>query len=235
MKKTFLAIGMAVAVLFSAAVGLCVRTLNAPQTVFSQADAGMRIVLDAGHGGIDGGVSGITTHAKESDVNLAITMRLKEELEEKGFAVTLTRKTEAGLYDTTAKGFKKRDMQRRKEIIEQTKPALVLSIHQNYYPSQSSRGAQVFYSAKNEKSKRLATTLQEKLNALYAGEGVKGRKIAAGEYFMLECTPYPSVIIECGFFSSPADERLLTGTAWQKRLAEETAAGVVEYLFDGAV
>ena len=235
MKKTFLAISMAVAVLFSAAVGLCFRALDAPQSVFSQADAGMKIVLDAGHGGIDGGVNGVTTNVKESDINLAIVMVMKDELEDMGFDVTLTRKTEAGLYDTTAKGFKKRDMQRRKEIIEETKPALVVSVHQNYYPAQSSRGAQVFYSAKNEKSKRLATALQEKLNALYAGEGVKGRKISAGEYFMLECTPYPSVIVECGFFSSPADERLLTSEAWQKRLAEEVAAGVVEYLFDGAV
>ena len=92
---------------FSAAVGLCVSVLNAPRAVAAMNDA-LRIVLDAGHGGVDGGVVGRDTGVKESDLNLAITYKLKTALEDMGFEVFLTRKTEAGLYGTTAKGFKKR-------------------------------------------------------------------------------------------------------------------------------
>lgn len=232
MKKTFLAAVLGVAALFVSAAVLCFQALSAPQTVFSEEDSGMKIVLDAGHGGIDGGVVGKTTGARESDLNLAITLKLADELDALGFDVVLTRKTEAGLYDTASSGFKKRDMQRRKEIIEATKPALVLSIHQNRYATQSTRGAQVFYLASNEKSTRLARCLQNGLNALYETEGVKHRKIMAGDYFILKCAPCPSVIIECGFLSSPADEALLLNDEWQRRLAQNIAAGVMRYLSD---
>ena len=93
------------AVGFISAVGLCVRALLAPQPVFSLANESMKIVVDAGHGGIDGGVTGIATGVKESDINLAVAMMLKNSLEELGFEVVLTRKTEGGLYGTPTKGF----------------------------------------------------------------------------------------------------------------------------------
>lgn len=227
MKIRFFAVILAVAVTFSAAVVMCLKGLN--EQAVSAFLSGMRIVIDAGHGGIDGGVKGRTTGIKESDVNLAISFLLKEELADMGFEVTLTRKTEGGLYDTTAKGFKKRDMQRRKEIIEEADPTLLLSIHQNFYPSKSTRGGQVFYSKKSEGSKRLAEGIQGKLNGLYAEQGVKSRKVSAAEYFMLECYPCPSVIVECGFLSNQSDEALLCSTAWKKRLAEEIAGGILSY------
>lgn len=229
MKKTIFAAVTAVVVGFMAAVTLCVKTLSAPQPVFA-ADDGLKIVLDAGHGGIDGGVTGKTTGVKESELNLSITLVLKEVLSDMGFDVTLTRKTDAGLYDTTAKGFKKRDMQRRKEIIQETDPSLVVSIHQNFYPSRSSRGAQVFYSKANERAKTLATALQSRLNGAYQAQGAKKRNAMTGQYFMLECCEAPSVIVECGFLSNPADEALLATSAWQRTLAENIAAGIMDYL-----
>ncbi len=210
------------------AVGLCLQALaTTPVSAFSKGE--MRVVVDAGHGGVDSGVSGTKTKVKESDVNLAIAMELKECLEEAGFAVTLTRKTEAGLYDTTAKGFKKRDMQRRKEIIEEAAPALLISIHQNRYPSQKVRGGQVFYAKASAEGKELAQTVQGKLNALYAKEGVKGRKITPAEYFMLRCASCPSVIVECGFLSNEEDERLLQSPIFQREIAKSITAGTLAY------
>ncbi len=227
MKKMIFAIGMATVVGFTAAVGMCVRVLTAvPVGAF---EAGTCIVLDAGHGGIDGGVVGKTTGVKESDLNLSITYTLKAELESLGFEVELTRKTEAGLYDSTAKGFKRRDMEKRREIIRERNPAMVLSIHQNFYPSPKTRGAQVFYSPKIEGSSVLAEGLQTKLNDLYAKVGVKGRKVTKAEFFMLECADCPSVIIECGFLSNARDEALLQEEAWQKQLAETISSGVLSY------
>ena len=222
---------MAVAVLFVSAVGVCVKALFLPQAVFAGSEP-IKIVLDAGHGGIDGGVTGITTGTKESDLNLAITLRLKQTLDDMGFETLLTRKTEAGLYDAATDGFKRQDMQRRKEIVQNADPALVISVHQNRYPSASVRGAQVFFRRGDSQGERLAFSLQEKLNALYQTERVKNRKHTPSEYFMLSCTEKPSVIVECGFLSSPADEKLLLSPTWQKRLAESIAAGVVAYLGD---
>ncbi len=228
MKKSIFAIALAVVVGFVSAVALCVQALQA-QAVSSFSDGSMRVVVDAGHGGIDGGVSGRNTKVKESDLNLAISMELKDALEDMGFEVTLTRKTEAGLYDTTAKGFKKRDMQKRKEIIQKADPALVVSIHQNFYPAKGTRGGQVFYSAKSEGSLQLARHMQTQLDELYAKEGVKPRKITAGEYFMLSCYPCPSVIVECGFLSNPEDERLLSTQSWRKKIAAAVAAGALAF------
>lgn len=233
MKKSFFAICTAVVVGFVWAVALCVQALSGAQAV-SAFDNQMRIVVDAGHGGIDGGVTGRTTGVKESELNLAIAFQLCDVLQEMGFDVVMTRKTDAGLYDTTAKGFKKRDMQRRKEIILDAEPTLVISVHQNYYPSQTQRGAQVFYGATNEKSGRLATQIQAQMNKIYGAHGVKNRKETQAEFFILNCAACPSVIVECGFLSSAKDEALLCSPAWQEKTARAIAAGVAAYLAVGA-
>ena len=123
--------------MFVAAWTLCVNALSVPVFAVTRP---MCIVLDAGHGGIDGGVVGRETGIKESDLNLSVTVNLKTILQQAGFDVVLTRKTEAGLYGAATKGFKKRDMQRRKEIIEEAKPIAMISIHQNYFPIRASRG-----------------------------------------------------------------------------------------------
>ncbi len=234
MKKSFLVIATALIIGFVSAVAVCIRALNA-QTVSAFSSGSMRVVVDAGHGGIDGGVSGRTSGVKESDLNLQIAMELKNSLEDMGFEVVLTRKTEQGLYDTTAKGFKKRDMQKRKEIIQAADPALVLSIHQNYYPSQKTRGAQVFYSSASEENRRFATAVQGSLNALYEEEGARPRKATAAEYFMLSCHTCPSVIVECGFLSNAADEALLQTAAWQKKLSNGIAKATLAYFEEFSV
>lgn len=222
---------MAVVVVFLTAVGLCVRVLAAPRAV-SAFDNELCVVLDAGHGGIDGGVMGKNTGIKESELNLSIVYKLKTCLEEMGFRVELTRKTDAGLYGTTAKGFKKRDMQKRKEIIEEADPDLLISIHQNYYPTRNTRGGQVFYGKQQKNSGKLAVGMQKNLNALYAREGVKGRIAASGQFFMLECADCPSVLVECGFLSNAADEKLLSTETWQVALAENLAKSVMDYFSD---
>ena len=231
MKKVFFAICISVAVIFTAAVGLCVSVLSAPRGV-AATDGTLCIVVDAGHGGIDGGVVGKTTGAKESDINLDLAYELKVALEDMGFRVVLTRKTEAGLYGTTAKGFKKRDMQKRKEIIEETDPSMVISLHQNFYPTRNTRGGQVFYNKGNAAGERLAWIVQQELNTLYGKEGARARNAASADFFMLKCSDCPSVLVECGFLSNREDERLLTSAEWKKALAETMAGGVMAYFSD---
>lgn len=219
---------VAVAVGFVLAVAACIRALNAPVAA-SGDGAKLSVVIDAGHGGIDGGVVGVKTKQKESDVNLRISFILKEKLSDAGFLVVMTRTTEGGLYDTTAPGFKRRDMQKRKEICESANPLCVLSVHQNFYPSTASRGGQVFYNKTSDLGGRLAVNIQSQLNTLYAGEGVKARKETAGDYYMLRLVP-PSVIVECGFLSNPKDDTLLNTPAFCEKIADSIVAGLLATL-----
>ncbi len=234
MKKSMFVWVMAIVIGFISALGLCVNALFSPKAVFSEEEQPLKIVLDAGHGGIDGGVVGRKTGVKESDLNLQIVYKLKDVFVDMGFEVVLTRKTEAGLYGAATKGFKRRDMERRKEIIQTEKPSYVISIHQNVYPSASTRGAQVFYNAKNERGKALAEYVQSELNDVYKQEGAKGRKISKGDFFMVKCTDAPSVLIECGFLSNVADENLLITASWQTKLAQTIGAGVMRFLSETA-
>ncbi len=192
----------------------------------------LTVVIDAGHGGVDGGVVGTVSGVKESDVNLAISRILQSKFEEAGFAVVQTRPTEAGLYGLATAGFKRRDMEKRAEIIHGSNACAVVSVHQNFFSLTSRRGAQVFFRETNEGSKRLASHVQTALNAM--PECVKKAQPLAGDYFMLNCSDVPSVIVECGFLSNPEDEALLLSDGYRDKLAETIAAGVISFLSDEA-
>lgn len=223
LKKHF-AIILAVFLGYCAAFGACLRALRIPAAVSET--AALKLVIDAGHGGIDGGVVGVKTGKKESDLNLEIAFLLKESFTSFGFSVTMTRTTEGGLYDTVLPGFKRRDMEKRKEICESASPLFVISVHQNFYPSSSSRGGQVFYNAEDARGKSLAASVQTSLNELYQAQGAKPRKETTGNYYMLRLSP-TSVIVECGFLSNPKDDELLSQSAFQEKLASAIVSGVL--------
>lgn len=194
----------------------------------------MTVVLDAGHGGIDGGVCGKKTKTPESEINLAIVKILQNCFECGGINCVLTRKTNAGLYGIPTKGFKKRDMNKRKEIIEEAKPVAVISVHQNFFTvSSSRRGGQVFFRADSANGRNLAECIQHRLNLI--DKSINEREVLAGDYFMLNCTNYTSVIVECGFLSNPEDERLLLTEEYRTTVAEAIYTGVIAYLSDKAV
>lgn len=232
-RVRFFAVFTAIMVGFFVAVGMCFGVLYSPAPAAAFDEGKMRVVVDAGHGGVDGGVCGKRTGVKESDLNLSIAFFLQDVLTDMGFEVVMTRKTQSGLYDVATKGFKKRDMQQRKEIIKSASPDLVLSVHQNFYSAVGVRGGQVFYSKKTG-GEGLADGIQKRLNELYQKVGVKNRQSKQGEYFILDCADCPSVIVECGFLSNPQDEALLQKESWQKQLAEGIAGGVLEHFSSNA-
>jgi len=223
--KNALIAAAAVAVCTALSISVCMYGLS----LTAAATGDITVVLDAGHGGIDGGVSGVKTGTPESEINLAIVKKTRKYFEEAGFNCVLTRSTDAGLYGALSKGFKKRDMQRRKEIIEEAKPVAVVSVHQNFYSSSSQRGGQVFYNKDNENSRLLANAIQKGINALDDGV-VKDRSALSGDYFMLNCTRYASVIVECGFLSNAEDEALLLDEAYREDVALTIFNGVIEYI-----
>lgn len=208
--------------------GICFFALSR-----TTAQAGrLTVVIDAGHGGIDGGVTGVKSGVKESDINLSVSRFLQKEFEEAGFLVVQTRPTEAGLYGAATAGFKKRDMKKRAEIIDSNSPALVISVHQNFFSLSSRRGAQVFFRENGENSRTLACAIQTSLNEM--PECVRKSEPLKGDYFMLNCNELPAVIVECGFLSNAEDEKLLLSEAYQKKLAAAIKNGALAYLSAGA-
>jgi N-acetylmuramoyl-L-alanine amidase len=185
------------------------------------------IVVDAGHGGIDAGVLGVNTDVKESNINLAISKYLKGYFTNAGFNCVLTRSGYGGLYETTARGFKMRDMLKRKQIIEDSNADMVISIHQNYCPLPSRRGGQVFYDEGSSGGKNLAESIQTSLSNM--DQSVTTHSPLTGDYFMLKCTQNPSVIVECGFLSNSEDEKLLIDESYQKAIAYAIFKGAVAF------
>ncbi|MBQ3047933.1 MAG: N-acetylmuramoyl-L-alanine amidase [Clostridia bacterium] len=188
---------------------------------------GYTIVVDPGHGGLDPGSIGYKTRVKESDVNLAISKKLETALKQAGITVVMTRTTEEGLYGLSTNNYKKRDMAKRKEIIQKTRPNMVISVHMNSYVKHNLRGAQAFYDKNSEISKKLALSVQEQF-AEHLEASDKG--VSVGDYFMLKCTEAPSIIAECGFLSNEDDEKLLLTSEYQDKIVDCIVSGVLSFL-----
>lgn len=196
-----------------------IKSVATPKHIFT-------VVIDAGHGGIDNGCEGYSG-TKESEINLAYATTLQQYCKEFGFSVVMTRNSDKGLYSPFASNKKKDDMKARKEIIEKSKADIVVSVHMNSYPKNSSRGAQVFYNQDNENSKILA----DKIQAQFVKNLVKPRKTSQkGDYFIVNCTPVPSVIVECGFISNKEEEQLLLTESYKDNVCYSILCGILTYI-----
>ena len=186
------------------------------------------VVVDPGHGGMDPGKIGIND-VEEKEINLEISLMLRDKLEKQGIQVVMTRETDQGLYDEDSSNKKVQDLQRRVELIHEEQPVCVVSIHQNSYPDASVKGAQVFYYEDSTEGKKLAEELQ---NALIAQVDPENHRQAKGNttYYLLERTDVPLVICECGFLSNPEEAELLTDQAYQETLTDAIVSGILEYL-----
>ena len=179
------------------------------------------IVIDAGHGGIDGGVVS-QDGTLESDLNLEIAMRLKNELLGNGYKVVMTRTGKAALGKN-----KKEDMARRKEIINNSNADMVISIHINKFSDSRRRGAQVFYD--DTKKWKLEGEIMQRVINEYVNKRYSGRsnfEAIGGDYFITKCGSVPSLIVECGFISNSEDLNLLRSADYQKKIAEVIRVGI---------
>ncbi|MBR3805164.1 MAG: N-acetylmuramoyl-L-alanine amidase [Clostridia bacterium] len=188
----------------------------------------LTVVIDAGHGGIDGGASGVNTGVRESDINLLIAKELKKHYENAGFNVVMVRESDVGLYGDESKGFKLRDLEKRVEIINGCGGDFLVSVHLNVYSSPSRRGAQAFYKKGDKHGEILAKKIQGRINGL----GVVPRLYDAlhGDYYLLNNSKIPSVIVECGFLSSPEDEKLLISSSYREQIASAIYSGSLDAL-----
>ena len=186
------------------------------------------IVIDAGHGGTDPGKIGINGK-KEKDINLQIAKELKKKLEKEGIEVVMTRESDEGLYNSSSRNKKVDDMKKRCKIIDEAKPVFTISIHQNNYPEEYVKGAQVFYYGQSQEGKELAEILQESMVQQLDKENHRTAK-ANESYYLLKKTESPTVIVECGFLSNSEEAKLLADKDYQKKVAEAIHTGIKKYL-----
>lgn len=186
------------------------------------------VVIDAGHGGTDPGKVSVDG-SLEKDINLEIAKKLQQFLIMEDVDVVLTRESDAGLYDENASNKKVQDMKNRVQIIEEKKPALTVSIHQNSYHEEYVHGAQVFYYSNSEKSKELAERIQQVMTLELDKDNTRQAK-ANDSYYLLKKTSSPIVIVECGFLSNYEEAQKLASELYQEKVAWAVHLAVLQYL-----
>ena len=215
--------------LFALVVVATIRVSTLPVLNFTAPGSKAHIVLDPGHGGFDPGKVG-TAGTLEKDINLAISLKLKEILVKSGYTVTMTRQKDEALCEENASRKKVSDLNARLDLIQKEEPELTVSIHQNSY-SAGTKGAQVFYYSQSEEGHRLARVLQETLKE-EIGDGNHRVEKANDSYYMLKKSQGPFVIVECGFLSNPEEEKLLNSEDYQKKMAKALAEGIEKFLYN---
>lgn len=218
-KKTILII-LSVLVAFASIISvLAITTSSMPKPEYT-------IAIDAGHGGRDGGAIGKTTGITESELNLKYALTLKNLCEDFGIGVVMTRSDMNGLYDESASNKKKSEMEKRKKIINESGADLMVSIHMNSFPLSSSQGAYVFYANGSDKGFELAKSVQTSLCLSFE---TARKTVTVGDYFVLNYSNIPAILIECGFLSNPVEEIKLQDDEYCKNFCYSILAGIISY------
>ena len=190
------------------------------------------IVLDAGHGGADGGcvsVNGIP----EKNINLSIMLTARDMLDLLGYDVRCTRETDVSIHDKGIEGLakqKKSDMDNRLAVINESGAVLAVSIHQNQFTDPKYSGAQMFYSATNKRSEALARSLQDSFRELLQPDNSREIKLCGKELFLCYYSDNPTVMAECGFLSNPEEAALLNTEEYQEKVALTLFSGLTSYI-----
>ncbi len=188
------------------------------------------ILIDPGHGGLDGGAIS-KSGTVEKDINLLISLKTKKVLDEKGFKVILTREEDKGLYSEggTIRKKKVEDLNNRCKMKEECKCDMFVSIHLNMFPEQQYYGSQVWYS-NNSESKKLAHIIQENIKTDLKDNNKRLEKPALDKYKILRCDKgIPSVIVECGFLSNYKEEQKLKTDEYQMAIANSLANSIEKF------
>lgn len=186
------------------------------------------VVIDSGHGGNDPGKIGING-SLEKDINLQIAKKLKAYLDASDVEVVMTRESDQGLYQESDSHKKMADMRNRCNRINEVKPDLAVSIHQNSYHEEAISGGQVFYYKTSEKGKRLAELLQKRFDFVLGKDNRRQAK-PNGSYYLLLHVKVPIVIVECGFLSNWKEAAALATEEYQDRMAWTVHMGIMEFL-----
>ncbi len=198
----------------------------------SEADNRPTIIIDAGHGGEDGGTVGIDG-TLEKDINLLLATELEEILRVNGYKTRLTRSEDILLYDRNSdyQGHKKQqDMAARIGIAEEYENAIFISIHMNWFSESKYKGLQVYYSENAQGSPELANKIQALTATHLQPENARKTKPSGGSIYLLEKITHPAVLIECGFLSNAEDCSNLKSKEYRSRLCTVIYYALNEYI-----
>ena len=202
--------------------------------IFSYRDK-KTIVIDPGHGGIDGG-TGDKQGLLEKDINLDISSKLKKELLVEGFDVIMTREKDESLEELSKINASryKRDLNARKTIVNENEPIIFVSMHVNSRKKSTARGIKIYYYPTSIEGKELAESISKSVDENVYKKFLKNDSIKAEvipeDYYILRETGYSGVLVEIGFITNPEDNRLLQDEGYKEKVAFAIRKGIVEYL-----
>ena len=204
--------------------------LHSPPPDYSTIDVSGRvgsvIVIDAGHGGMDGGAVA-DDGTLEKDLNLIIAKDVAQILKYNGFRVILTRETDTMLGSGEAGKVKRADLNERLRIAEEGADNIFVSIHMNKYPDSRPHGLQVYYSKNNGKSRDIAETVRATVVTTLQPDNKREVKAAGSEIFILNRATVPAVLIECGFISNADELSSLKDEKYRRQLSSVIAAAIM--------
>lgn len=222
-------------VLFTILSGLFIGTqaVNHFKTidVSAENDVFKTVIIDAGHGGPDGGTSS-ADGTVEKEINLQIATKLNEILQSMGIKTIMTRTEDISIHDESAKTIRQKkvsDIKNRLQIINETEDSVFVSIHQNHYSNSKYTGSQVFYSKNHPLSQTLANSIRLPIISYLQLENTREIKQSGSNIYLLYHAQRPAVMVECGFMSNDAETQKLKNEEYQRKLAFLIAVGIADY------
>jgi len=226
--------------LFGAIVCICAAAVFSEPPSVSPASAGVvstaferpLVVIDAGHGGADGGCVSVDG-TPEKGINLSILQTMRDTAALMGYDVICTRESDVSIHDEGVTGLskqKKSDMDNRLAIINKYPNAVAVSIHQNQFTDPKYSGAQMFYSSTDSRSEQLARSLQSSFAEYLQPDNKREIKLCGKELFLCYYSENPTVMAECGFLSNPEEAALLNTEEYQEKVALTLFNGIARYV-----
>lgn len=231
-KKSIIAIITAFLIILSAMLYLTFMANFSAAEASSMPITQKTVIVDAGHGGDDGGAIGIDGTV-EKDINLDIALKLEKILKFYGFNVIMTRTQDVMTCDDGLDSLRKRkisDIHNRFELMRKNPDAIFISVHQNKFEDSSQHGTQVFYSGNDERSKELAEAIQTSVTLTLQRKNDRVVKKSSSGIYLLYHAKIPAVLVECGFISNSDEVKKLKDESYRMKLAILIADGLLKYL-----
>lgn len=202
------------------------------QTIQNISMKGARtVIIDPGHGVPDGGAVGVDG-VLEKDINLAISLKLRNFFQTVGYTVVMTREDDSAIYDDGSKTIRRKkvsDLRNRLEIIQKNPQVPFISIHQNTYKSPKNNGSVVLFSPNNASSSKLAQMIQDNIAQMLQPQNNRSVTTSPRKLYILSHAKSPAVIVECGFLSNPEECKLLQDDTYQSKMAFAIFNGVLAF------
>ena len=195
------------------------------------------IILDAGHGGFDGGAVA-KDGTVEKDINLKICLKLASLLKSSGYNVILTREADVSTDDVETDKIpsrKKSDLRNRLKLMKDFPNSVFISIHLNKFTTAAASGAQIFYSEKEEESKILAEDIRKSIVSMLQKDNTRVNKKSTSSTYILHNATVPAVLVECGFLSNSEELKKLKNSEYQNQMAFTIFCGITKYFSKGTI